>query len=116
MSDGLTDSHWTKDMRLGGPIYCEKCGKYHPMLPFCPSSRVPSVPKSATLPIPRIQHLKETIHNFVCAHCEVMWSVSEWEPVDIVCCPQCGEPHRTGHGNDDVFSNVDLKGWVKRYM
>ena len=45
MSDGCTDAQRMCDSykKIGGPAYCEKCGKYHPVLPFCPDARVPDV-------------------------------------------------------------------------
>ena len=38
MSDGITDSSRDSEAhkKLGGSTYCDKCGKYHPVLPFCP--------------------------------------------------------------------------------
>ena len=43
MSDGCTDAErmCNSHKKLGGPAYCERCGKYHPVLPFCPEGRVP---------------------------------------------------------------------------
>jgi len=37
MSDGITDSSRDSEAhkKLGGSAYCNKCGKYHPILPFC---------------------------------------------------------------------------------
>ena len=93
MSDGLTDSHWTKDMRLGGPTYCKKCGKYHPVLPFCPSSRVP---KAKNLALSAARVVVSEHFTYFCPECEGWWQAGKRDRGDIVCCPHCGDPLEVG--------------------
>lgn len=117
MSDGCTDAQRMCDSHktVGGLVYCMKCGKYHPHLPFCPNIRIPK-PTQINIALPKAKISVEVLYHFKCSDCKKWWSVGNWEPEETVCCPHCGEPHMTGQRDEEVFGNVDLKGWKEKYV
>jgi len=74
MSDRITDSFRYSEIhkKLGGPAYCDKCGKYHPVLPFCPETKIPkNIKKLCTI----CMHVDKSSLAEICLDC---YNFSNW--------------------------------------
>lgn len=56
----------------------------------------------------------EKLFHFLCYNCHKWWTISEWEPTTVICCPQCNARGEVSERRVNLGNSVASSEFYKK--